>query len=183
MLDDDPDVCHAIIAAVICAWCILSLTCLPSAYADHRYQGARIRAGDVETNARACIGEAGWVDLDACTAMVGVHARRAARHGVTIGRMARLYSHALRHPRRAWVPALRDIRRPPAGWPQASWPRHRMLYRAMVEHVREVLEGSVVDPCPGTMHYGSVADGVPRGFVRVDCVDSRQRFYEREGER
>lgn len=146
------------------------------------------RDRDVIQNARACVGEVGWIDLDACTAIVYVHSRRAQRAGVSVGRMAELYSAALRHPQRMrpWVSQLADTPQEPAGWPseRADWPRYRAQWRVIVAHVEAVLRGNIEDPCADSQpdHYGSLHLDGPRaeraGWTRVcEDVHERQAFW------
>jgi hypothetical protein len=142
----------------------------------------------VLANARACVGEVGWNDFDACAAVVGVHMRRAELTGVSVERMAELYSQAIRRPRRLWVPVIDATPRRPAHFPeQLAWSRYRDRFAAIKAHVRGVLEGDVADPCEteAPLHYGSVRlDGIPRGHVRTECLgDNAQAFYKREGDR
>ena len=150
-----------------------------------RYQGARVRSGDALLNAQACAGEIGFDNHGACTAIVGVHARRAARAGMTIGGMARAYSAAIRRPRRLWVVRLRRDGRRPETWPSAaSWSAHRDRWLALLAHVDAVLRGEVEDPCgaANVMHYGGPpgVDAALRGWDQIECVeDTRQRFYAR----
>lgn len=130
--------------------------------------------------ARSCVGEVGWTDFDACTAMIFVHAKRASDSGVTLVTMVRAYSAAVKpHPRhRPWVLELEPTGPAPRSWRRASWPRARAAFGRMLEHVERVLRGEVPDPCPHSRHYGGPMDGVPRGHVRSSCLpESRQRFY------
>lgn len=138
---------------------------------------------DTTTGAQMCVGESGWRDAEACVAEVYVLKRRADRNGWTFRRMAERYSAALRRAplRRPWLVELRDRSTPPAHWPEhLNWPRHRRWLKALLPRVRHALLGDEPDPCPGTLHFGSLhLDGVPSGFRRSSCLpDSGQGFYE-----
>lgn len=168
---------------VFVCWALMVPMCLPSAEADAQtYLGARVGPGDVLISARACVGEEGFENLGACAAITSVHARRAARRGMSVGQMARAYSFALKRPQRPWVPFLRDRAQPPRHWPNSSWSWRRPHFAALVRHVERLFRGEVSDPCEddAPLHYGGPQDGgLGDGWDRVECVESRTRFYAR----
>jgi hypothetical protein len=136
---------------------------------------------------RSCIGEIGFVDVDACVAMTYVHMRRAASGGVSLSWMARHYSRAIRVPRRPWVLGLRADGRKGADWPRtASWDARRDRSLAMFEAVRGAIAGTIPDPCPGAMHYGSRhldRNPNPARWERSSCLpESRQQFFVRRSQ-
>lgn len=140
-------------------------------------------------NARVCVGEVGWrAPLEACSAMVWVHAKRAKATGVTLATMARRYSRAVRRPprHRTWVGQLDVTPTPPVAWPphlDGAWPRYRARFADVLSHVRAILRGEVPDPCPDAMHYGGPMDSTPsRHAEDATCVfeGTRQRFFRRE---
>lgn len=146
-----------------------------------------VRLGDRADlwNARACIGEVGWrAPLEACSAMVWVHVKRAEVRGHTLTTMTRAYSMAVRRPprRRAWVPQL-GVGPAPIAWPphlDGAWPSYRDRFEVVREHVRELLRGNVADPCPDVRHYGGPMDSVPtRHEEDPTCriEGTRQRFF------
>lgn len=151
------------------------------------YQGARLDRSAVLTGARLCVGETGWTDHDACTAQLGVIARRAARRRVSFSRMAELYSRALRSPQanRRWVPHLRDAPQPPQFWSGASWGAKRSLFADLLRHVESVFAGEVEDTCANAEHFGGWMDShrMRAGWVRVcpevDTTAPMQRFWGR----
>ena len=151
------------------------------------YQGARLDRGAALTGARMCVGETGWADYDACTAQLGVIARRAARRGLSFSRQAELYSRALRSPQpsRLWVPHLRDAPVAPQSWAGASWGAKRSLFADLLHHVESVLAGEVEDTCPQSEHFGGWMDShrMRAGWVRVcadvDTTAPVQRFWRR----
>ena len=151
------------------------------------YQGARLDRNAALTGARMCVGETGWTDVDACTAQIGIIARRAARRGVSFSRMAELYSRALRSPQanRRWVPHLHDAPDLPPNWTGASWGLKRPLFANLLRHVESVLAGEVEDTCPDASHFGGwmdshrMRDGWVRVCSEVDTTSPVQWFWGR----
>lgn len=150
--------------------------------------GARLGTDAALWNARVCVGEVGWrAPLEACSAMVWVHAKRAAKSRATLASFARLYSRAVRRPqaRRAWVPQLRATGPAPVTWPphlDGVWPRYQARFEEILVHVESVLRGDVPDPCPDVDHYGGPMDRAPTGREVDDtCAfeGTRQVFYRR----
>jgi hypothetical protein len=166
-----------------------SLLLVTSVLADSgSLAGARLGADAALWNARVCVGEVGWrAPLEACSAMVWVHVKRAAGSRVTVATLARRYSRAVRRPprRRAWVPLLRATGAAPVTWPphlDGAWPRYRDRFAEILSHVEGVLRGDVPDPCPEVDHYGGPMDSVPTGRELDDtCAfeGTRQVFYRR----
>lgn len=152
------------------------------------FGGARLGVDAALWNARVCVGEIGWrAPLEACSAMVWVHAKRAAGSRATVATLARRYSRAVRRPpwRRAWVAQLRATGPAPVTWPPhlvEAWPRYRARFAEIFAHVESVLRGDVPDPCPDVDHYGGPMDSVPTGREVDDtCAfeGTRQVFYRR----
>jgi len=170
--------------AVILVILFLVLTVIAFSIPAHgdapRYQGARIDRHASLTLARMCAGETGPRDLTVCAAQVGVIARRAARRGISMSTMARLYSAALRRPSRAWVPLLTGGARP-VGFPRtASWRRYRGAFRSLEQSTQDQLAGRVDDPCPAALHFGSLhLDGHRMRAWRRVCegLHDRQGFW------
>lgn len=142
--------------------------------------------------ARVCAGEAGWqVDSGDCAAIVHVLSRRAAARGLTLERMAQLYSGrhvGIEASPRPWVAHLTLDGAEPDEWPaSASWPRHRDAWLEIVEHVRAVLRGDVNDPCGGrSAHWGApygadLRRAIDAGWVREDCGRTRNAFWSLPG--
>lgn len=173
LLNSEPNPVLGVIAAILVV--ALGSQCSGTASAQRAFA---VREADVIWSARACVGETGFEDAETCAAMTYVHLRRARAAGVRLGTMARLYSSALRRPRRLWVLHLRDSARAPLHWPRARWSRGRAGFRRMVETVRGVVSGEVADPCPGAIHYGGPMDGTSDRVERHGCLpDREQRFY------
>lgn len=173
---------HRSIAVVLAAVVVIFLLLASDARADARYQGARVTANSARVLTRMCVGETGSRNLYACVAQVGVIARRAARHNMRIETMARLYSSALKYPRRSWILTFVPGGARPPSFPAASW----SLFSARVVRLERViasqLAGEVPDPCLVAMHFGSVRlDGHRArraGWIRV-CrgVDADQGLW------
>lgn len=174
-MGDGPD--ETRFACILAAGLVIACM-IPCTPADGQDDPARV-------NAAAAIGELGWRAADdAYAAIVEVHVRRASAQGMRPETMARLYSAAMRRPRRAWVPELARPGRPPS-WPApASWRRHAARFASVLEVVRATLAGERVEACPGAMHYGSATlDPVPRGHVEACRWGEGRRaqsFYVRE---
>jgi hypothetical protein len=138
-------------------------------------------SGEIVWQARSCVGEIGWNDLDTCTAMTLVHQRRARRLGWPLVRMIRTYSRPVRPTaRRRWVLQLNRRGAQPADWPEeADWSNFRGRWLRVLSHVRDVLGGQVPDPCPGALHYGGATIDPPGPrMVRHACLPrSGQAFY------
>jgi len=145
------------------------------------------RPVDAEACARVSVGEAGWDPATGdAAAITNVLRRRAERRGVSISRMARLYSTGHfdgARSRRRWIAGLTLAASRPSGWPaQLAWRGdYRARWLAMVEHVRSVLRGEVPDPCPGADHWGGPMDdwrAERAGWARVECRSpTRNRFW------
>ena len=173
----------AVIFALIVAYLLISSPGHASAWPETRlarYQGARVTSSSAEVLTQMCVGETGPFDPYACVIQVGIIARRAARRGMRIETMARLYSSALRRPRhRAWILELRYQGRRPVGFPRrASWSRAAKGFDSLYRVVRSQLAGDVPDPCKVATHFGSLAlDGHRArrgGWIRV-CEDMGER--------
>lgn len=170
----EADLCAVIVCALV-----LLLPCVPLRADRPTIQGARIAPGDDVTLAIMCAGEVHPTETEACTAMVGVVARTAAKRGLSMGTQARAYSAVFRGSR-PWLLELDAAGRRPPSWPRASWRRYRAEWLALLAHVRSVLAGEHADPCPTARHFGSLhLDGHRmRAFERV-CPDvhERQAFW------
>lgn len=103
------------------------------------------------TAARACWLEASW-STDDCTAVLYVLMRRAQRAEVPVDVMAWRYT-ALR----AATPRAELARQLPDG-DERIWSRaENRQWSALRAHARAVLEGRVINPCPGADHWGGLA--------------------------
>lgn len=149
--------------------------------------GAQDRSARLDL-ARICAGEAGLVDANEigdCAAIVHVLQRRAERQGVPLTYMTRAYSGrhvGVEASPRPWVAGLRLDGRQPAEWPaSASWARYRPAWLELVRHVDDVLEGAVLNPCPGADHWGGRMDdhrAERAGWTRIECdMPTRNRFW------
>lgn len=140
-----------------------------------------------EDCARIGIGEAGWDPATGdAAAITHLLQRRADRQGLSLRRMARLYSSSHfdeGRTHRRWVVGLTTEARRPPGWPSGlPWRGgYRELWLRMLEHVRAVLRGEVPDPCPGADHWGGAMDdwrAERAGWERVDCsTPTRNHFW------
>lgn len=145
----------------------------------------------VLTLAHATIAEATFNAVDRA-AILHALARRAARRGVAIDVMARMYVSAFRvtpTPRLRWVLAVDESCEQPAHWPsRLSWPAHRPRCRRAFEDVRRFLRGVLPDPCPGRAdHWAGMA--IERDRIRADravqagrwipahCAGARNAFF------
>lgn len=146
-------------------------------------------AARVEALARICVAEAGWEPATGdCAAIAHVILRRARRLGLRPRTMARRYSRrhfdATRTDERRWIVG-RELRgAEPAGWPAGlDWREYRARWLEMVEHVRELLAGSVSDPCGGEADHWGAPYGVDlararrAGWRRLDCGPTRNAFW------
>jgi hypothetical protein len=136
--------------------------------------------------ARSCVGEVGWNDLQSCTAMAYVHMHRARRLGLPLVHMIRAYSSPVnpdvRQRSRRWVSHLNYDASEPRHWPEeASWSNFRDKWLRIIRHVSRVLEGAVRNPCPRALHYGSAtlaSDAPTPNMRRITCLPrSGQAFY------
>ncbi|MEM1417180.1 MAG: hypothetical protein AAGH15_19940 [Myxococcota bacterium] len=141
-----------------------------------------VGSSDHDVLAQMCFGETGTHER-ACAAQVHIMVRRAELRGMTVGRMARIYSQPLRGAsRRAWVRGLTTHGRRPAGFPErASWSATQARFRALHAFVGDVLTGAEPDPCPEALHFAGPAwlDGdAPTGFEPCcEDVHERQRMF------
>lgn len=170
---------------LLAAMLLASIAFAPATHAD-RSPLDRLRIHDDAAlwQARSCVGEVGWTDLDACDAMTWVHIKRAAARGLPLRTMIREYSapvrRAHRRPRhRPWIVDLTTTGPAPATWHRGSWSRAQAGFRTVLERVEKVLAGEVPDPCPEAVHYGGPMDGSPPRHERdPECApSSRQLFF------
>jgi hypothetical protein len=142
-----------------------------------------VRADDPALwQARSCVGESGWYDLETCAAMAHVHQRRARRQGLPFEVLVRRYSRAVwPRTRRRWLLELNRSGTRPASWPpNASWQRRRRPWLRILRLADAFVRNEVRNPCRGAIHYGSVQyDPVPEGTTRHSCLPaSGQAFYQ-----
>lgn len=148
------------------------------------FEHPRLGSNGLLVGSQACVGEVNFRDPEACVAMTYVHIRRARQQGTSLAYMAGRYSQALYRPRtaRLWVLGLNGGGNRPARWRWASWGRARPMWMQYQALVAAVWAGTVPDPCPGAMHYGSKRldanlDDRP-GWNTAKCLpNSGQRFY------
>lgn len=134
---------------------------------------------------RAVVAEAGWnvtgVHARDAAAVLWVLVRRYARPHIrerytTFAAFVTAYSTPLRTQRTARARAIAalgplDEPRPPLQGTLAAWERVQTF-------VHRFARGQVEDPCRGQAeHFGSVADGAPRSFERLDCGRTSNVFY------
>ncbi len=144
--------------------------------------------GRVHDFSRICAGEQGFqTETGDCAAIVFLLQRRARQRNVPLRFMVRAYSgrHLGTRPSpRPWIAELRLNGRRPLSWPLGvSWRQHRRPWLDLVQHVRDTLEGAVLDPCPGADHWG-MRHGVDlerarrAGWNEVECdVETRNAFW------
>ena len=168
---------------------LVGIAFAPLTHAEERSILARLHVHSDAAlwQARSCVGEVGWTDLDACDAMTWVHIKRASARGFALRTMIREYSAPVRRahrrpPLRPWVVELEPTGPAPRSWTRSSWPRAQAAFRRVLERVEKVLAGEVPDPCPDVMHHGGPRDGVPVRHERdPECApDSRQLFFRPE---
>ena len=173
------------IAALVTLVLLFMLPCGPLEADATRYQGAQLTPRSALVLTRLCIGETHERDQYVCAAQVGVIARRAARLGWTIDRMALVYSRALRSPQagREWVGEYRPGFQP-RSFRRASFPRFDRRARRLLRVVESQLAGDVPDPCIDSKpdHFGSVYSDAHRaraaGWERVcESAHDRQGFW------
>ena len=159
---------------------------------EREWQGVPLGPDPELWQARSCVGEAGFDDLEVCTAMAFVHLRRARLLGRSVVDMVRAYSSPVKgRTARSWVMMLHPTRPEPRGWPsRLPYARTQRRFEPVLRHVERVFAGVVPDPCAATepLHYGGPRwmDGPsPTGF-REDptCVPRpgqrrAQRFHVR----
>jgi hypothetical protein len=127
--------------------------------------------------ARACVGEAGWDSADSgeCAAVTFVHLKRARDTGADPARTVQKYSAALKTGKHTWIRGLSlDGRRPKTFPRNLNWDAvHAPRWQKVLDTVRGILDGRILDPCPESEIYGSRQDWeikTWRGFARV-CAD------------
>jgi len=84
--------------------------------------------------------------------------------------------------RQLWVRALSLDGFKPRGWPaNASWKKHRPLWRAALKRSDNWYRGKLRDPCRGlAWHFGGKMDldrAERRQMVRLDCGDTKSIFF------
>ncbi len=146
--------------------------------------------------ARIAVSESGWDGKRDRVAIWHLLQRRADRHGMSLGAMARAYSTRVFDPRRddprRWV-AMLDARhaitgsRAPESFPaRLSWARYRNSWVTILAHADAFLGGHTSDPC-GTPpdHWGMSLPGsidfrraVGAGWERVDCGSTANAFWQ-----
>lgn len=146
----------------------------------------RARESAVLWQARSCVGESGVRDLATCVSMAWVHMSIAERRGISVERVIRSYSFAVKpefNVRNRWIFELDRSGRRPVHWRGGSWRRFLRLWRAMLAVVADTLDGRIAPHCYGARAYGSAtldANPNPRTLEVWDCLPgSRQRFYRR----
>lgn len=155
-----------------------------SAQQRRTWQGVRLGEHAALWQARSCVGEVLYDDLEACTAMAYVHLRRSRIRGTTFSSTVRAYSSPLKAGSpQSWVRMLHPTAPRPRKWRRtASYRRAQQRFVPVLRHVEAVLRDEVDDPCGNTqpLHHGARNEGVS-GFVRdrTCAPHSRQRFLVR----
>lgn len=136
--------------------------------------------------ARSCVGEAGFdsVSTGECAAILNIYKKRVKPTGLSIYRVVRKYSAAIKpfHNRRhKWVMYLNRALTQPQHWPteKATWRRYRNKWREVLILCEDFLVGRIKDPLPQADHYGGVMDrinGVKAGWHMLR-TDFRNDFW------
>jgi hypothetical protein len=88
--------------------------------------------------------------------------------------------------RTRWVRDLNRRGKKPKGWPSnASWEKHRPIWKDTLDRASLFLEGKVSNPCPGAKHFGNTAVGdIPKGRMKLHKCSDRfsNQFYLLESE-
>lgn len=114
--------------------------------------------------ARSCVGEAGFdaVRTGECAAILNIYKKRAAVTGLSIYKVVRRYSAAVKpgaNHNRKWVLGLsRDLKKPAHWGKNLRWHVSRDLWGATLDHCDDFLAGKVPDPLPMADHYGGRMD-------------------------
>ena len=139
---------------------------------------------------RICVGEGGWSSTETgdCAAIAFVLQRRAELRGLSLRAMARAYSGrhlGTRASPRPWIAGLRLDGGMPRRWPASrrAWSRYRGRWLDVLEYAQDVLDGEVLDPCPGADHWG-MRTGIDweraqrAGWDLVECdLPTRNAFW------
>ena len=139
--------------------------------------------------ARSCVGEAGWLALEECTAIAWVYAKRARDNYKPYLWIVRRYSAATKSHeahRRPWLLKLRPDNRRPDGWPgNLSWRKYKPLWVAVLDHLDRWATGKIPDQLPEANHFGSGMDAklVKHRWKRVEAPDEFRNWFFNSRER
>lgn len=136
--------------------------------------------------AQACVAESGWDTAltRECAAIAHLLARRwrllhETRPRLTFEGLVRQYSSPIRERRRPWLLRLNAEATRPRGYSERRWERLEPQWRAVLAFVDRWQAGDEADPCPGSDHFGSVQDGAPTRWRRVQCRPvMRNRYWQ-----
>lgn len=144
--------------------------------------------------AQLCVNESGWSSPADCAAIHAV-LRATQRDDETL--VDAMLRHAPRlfglRPARTpevaeryrWVRSLRADAGEPEAWPadHGPWSRFRERWKEVLRFSRRAVDGSVRSSCsrPPIAWGGAMDDDIAlaRGLVRVDCGETRNRFWAR----
>ncbi len=136
--------------------------------------------------AQACVAESGWdtAETTECAAIAHLLARRwhllsESRPRLTFEGLVRQYSSPIRERRRPWLLRLNAEGTRPRGYSARRWERLQPKWLAALDFVDRWARGEEVDPCPGSDHFGSVQDGAPTRWRRVQCRPLMRNRYWR----
>lgn len=134
--------------------------------------------------ARVCTNETSWNLTDDCAAIYETIRHKADARGVPFERFIRSHNHrtmSLSRTQRRWIAYLRDDRRP-AHWPRSTpWNDYLPLWRARLQHARDIIAGNEASQCEETpWTWGSPQDrwNARRMHLRkIDCGITLNDFY------
>ena len=136
--------------------------------------------------AQACVAESGWdtAETTECAAIAHLLARRWAllvqsRPQLTFEGLVRQYSSPIRERRRPWLLRLNAEASRPRGYSERRWERLQPQWVSVLSFVDRWQQGIEPDPCPGSDHFGSVQDGAPTRWRRVQCRPVMRNRYWR----
>lgn len=140
---------------------------------------------DVLWLARAMVNEADYEAVTDHIAIGYVLVRKSKRTGVSVAKIARVYSTGMdrgdRHSdRHLSILELDYTGNKPEHWDgRASWKRVRPQWMSTLQRARGVIAGKLADPCGGrSVHWGGPMDKPSKKLRRIDCGKTANYFYE-----
>jgi hypothetical protein len=129
--------------------------------------------------ARTCAKEAGWEITADCAAIHAVIQKRANLRSANFEQMLGWYSKTAVG--RAWLEELDTSGTRPPSWPAGThWDNYRGKWLALLEHARDILEGTVPVACDPD-HWGDSrgdrSRAVRAGWTQIDCGSALNEFW------